>query len=149
MSAARGPAPNTVNNSSETTVGSAVPQRASAAAYSRPVHRNQNHQLIHRHMDHEQSRRIEINPKEKKNEKKRCRALVDERCWVLGIKKYSENNKICYLLQGVKEWKRTHLRKSARGCIYGTPEGRQCEEGALKDKVDERIKRLKFQVFPF
>jgi hypothetical protein len=32
-----GPAPSTVSSSSETMVGSAVPQRASAAAYSRPV----------------------------------------------------------------------------------------------------------------
>lgn len=46
------------------------------------------------------------------------------------------------------EWKkRTHLRKRARGCIYGTPEGRQGEEGALEDKVDERVKRLSFRFF--
>jgi hypothetical protein len=43
------------------------------------------------------------------------------------------------------EWKRTHLRKSARGCIYGTSEGRQGEEGALEDKVDEGVKRLSFR----
>ena len=42
------------------------------------------------------------------------------------------------------EWKRTHLRKCTRGRIYGTPEGRQGEEGALEDKVDERVKRLSF-----
>jgi hypothetical protein len=46
---------------------------------------------------------------------------------------------------------RTHLRKGARGCIYGTPEGRQGKEGALEDKVDERVKRLsfRFSVFGF
>ena len=48
-----------------------------------------------------------------------------------------------------KEWKRTHLRKSARGCIYGTSEGRQSEEGALEDKVDERVKRLSFRFSVF
>jgi hypothetical protein len=37
MKAAMGPAPSTVSSSRETTVGSAVPQRESAAAYSRPV----------------------------------------------------------------------------------------------------------------
>ena len=37
MKAARGPAPSTVSSSRETTVGSAVPHRASAAVYSRPV----------------------------------------------------------------------------------------------------------------
>jgi hypothetical protein len=36
MYAARGAAPKTVSSSSETTVGSAVPQRVSAAAYSLP-----------------------------------------------------------------------------------------------------------------
>jgi hypothetical protein len=40
---------------------------------------------------------------------------------------------------------RTHLRESALGCIYGTSEGRQGEEGALEDKVDERVKRLSFR----
>jgi hypothetical protein len=40
------------------------------------------------------------------------------------------------------EWRRTHLRENAGGCIYGTPEGRQGQEGALEDKVDERVKRL-------
>lgn len=50
-----------------------------------------------------------------------------------------------------KEWKcnakRTHLRENAGGCIYGTSEGRQGQEGALEDKVDERVKRLSF-MFP-
>jgi len=48
-----------------------------------------------------------------------------------------------------EERKRTHLRESARGCIYGMPESRQGEEGALEDKVDERVKRLSFRFFRF
>lgn len=64
----------------------------------------------------------------------------------LGIHNKARNNMLCHL-QKCKEWKRTHLRKCARGCIYGTPEGRQGEEGALEDKVDERVKRLKVSGF--
>ena len=42
------------------------------------------------------------------------------------------------------EWKLTHLRKDARGRIYGSPEGRQGQEGALEDRVDKHVKRLSF-----
>ena len=42
------------------------------------------------------------------------------------------------------KWKLTHLRKDARGRIYGSPEGRQGQEGALEDRVDKHVKRLSF-----